>query len=214
MHIPHAGLSVTICISFRAQPIWLCLATHTADSARHAMHDAHVTFSYTQCPRHAQLCLAYSATLDILSSNAGDIKLYEYNWGQVSLLKYPMYLNHSTCLEDGRTHCTMEKPAQATTPLPHLLFVASSASATASTTSTTAFASSNASAAASRLSLLLPLFCLCCIYCIYHCLLLLLPLYCLCCLYVASTSTSSAACTDHIIYRNRSHSRSARFLRS
>lgn len=48
----------------------------------------------------------------------GNIKLYEYNWGQVSLLKYPMYLNHSTCLEDGRTHCTMEKPAQESFTLP------------------------------------------------------------------------------------------------
>jgi len=49
----------------------------------------------------------------------GDISLYEYNWGQVSMMQYPIYINHTTCKDDGvQTHCRIEAPSQKEFKLP------------------------------------------------------------------------------------------------
>jgi len=48
----------------------------------------------------------------------GDVTLFEYNWGQVSMMQYPLYINHTSCIDDGRMHCRIEAPRQSEFKLP------------------------------------------------------------------------------------------------
>jgi len=41
----------------------------------------------------------------------GNVDLYEYNWGQVSMVRYPIYTRGATCFAEDKTHCEQKNPS-------------------------------------------------------------------------------------------------------